>query len=94
VNVLDEKLKTPIKPTGGSLGFYVKDPERYGVIEFDQDGNVISIEEKPKKPKSNYAVVGLYFYDNHVVEIAKKIKPSWRGELEITDVNNRDARIF
>lgn len=70
------------------FGYYVKNPERYGVIEFDKEKNVVSIEEKPKKPKSNYAVVGLYFYDNNVVEIAKGIKPSWRGELEITDVNN------
>ncbi|MDR0560298.1 MAG: glucose-1-phosphate thymidylyltransferase RfbA [Prevotellaceae bacterium] len=69
------------------FGYYVNDPERYGVAEFDGDGNVLSIEEKPQKPKSNYAVVGLYFYPNSVLDIAKKIKPSPRGELEITTVN-------
>ncbi len=69
------------------FGYYVNDPERYGVAEFDISGNVVSIEEKPLKPKSNYAVVGLYFYPNKVIEIAQKIKPSHRGELEITSVN-------
>ena len=86
VKLLDEAVNTR---TGATVfGYYVRDPERYGVVEFDDNENVLSIEEKPKKPKSNYAVVGLYFYDNDVVSIAENIKPSARGELEITDVNN------
>lgn len=83
-----KKIKKSIKNIYGSMifAYHVHDPERYGVVEFDEEYNVVSLDEKPTLPKSNYAVPGLYFYDNNVVQIAKKIKPSWRGELEITDV--------
>ena len=85
---LSESLKKNTDPKGGIIyGYHVQEPEKYGVVDFDKDGKAISIEEKPQTPKSNYAIPGIYFYDNEVIEIAKRITPSKRGELEITDVN-------
>ena len=85
---LQKKLQESINPNGGTIFAYsVHDPERYGVVTFDNDGKAISLEEKPKQPKSNFAIPGIYFYDNEVVSIAKSISPSKRGELEITDIN-------
>lgn len=87
-NKLQQLLIESSNPEGGIVfAYHVNDPERYGVVEFDENNNAISIEEKPKEPKSNYAVPGLYFYDNSVIEVAKNIEPSARGEYEITDVN-------
>lgn len=91
---LQSLLQANNDPCGGVIyAYHVHDPERYGVAEFDAEGNVISIEEKPEKPKSNYAIPGIYFYDNSVVEIAKNIAPSYRGELEITDVNKEYLKL-
>jgi glucose-1-phosphate thymidylyltransferase len=89
-----KKATRDIKTNGGAtiFGYYVTEPERYGVVDFDEKGRVLSIEEKPKKPKSRYAVTGLYFYGNEVIEIAKNLKPSQRDELEITDVNREYLR--
>lgn len=85
---LSDTLKRNTDPDGGIVfGYHVQDPEKYGVVEFDEDGKAISIEEKPENPRSNFAIPGIYFYDNDVVQIARSIKPSKRGELEITDVN-------
>lgn len=86
-SLLKKAYENAIEGRATIFGYYVHDPERFGVVEFDENGKVISVEEKPKNPKSNYCITGLYFYDNRVVEYAKQVKPSVRGELEITDLN-------
>jgi len=85
--ILKEAAENAKKGKATIFGYYVHDPERFGIVEFDENGKVLSVEEKPKNPKSNYCITGLYFYDNRVIEFAKKVKPSARGELEITDLN-------
>ncbi len=93
VNIMKE-ARRDIEQNGGAyvFGYYVNDPKRFGIVEFDEEGRVVSLEEKPEEPKSNYAVTGMYFYDNHAIEIAKSIEPSRRGELEITSVNEEYLR--
>jgi len=94
VELLAQSVENAQKEAKATVfGYYVTDPERYGVVEFDNDGNALSLDEKPEKPKSNYAVVGLYFYPNSVIEIAKEVKPSHRGELEITSINQEYLRL-
>ena len=87
-NLLKRAVQNAESGNASLFGYYVNDPERFGIVEFDENKNVLSLEEKPKHPKSNFCVTGLYFYDNRVVDFAKKVKPSARGELEITDLNN------
>ena len=86
-SILREAVESTQRGEATIFGYYVNDPERFGIVEFDDDGKVISVEEKPQYPKSNYCITGIYFYDNRVIEFAKKVKPSERGELEITDLN-------